>query len=120
MHVAILDGLSADSGLGMVLHAQHVIATENTKIVFRETQIGMFPQVGLIKSLANLKNGGPALGLYLTMTGRILDGKEAVMFGVATNYLKSKRLVDLHENFETLALRHTQDEMLSTIVTFLE
>jgi hypothetical protein len=36
----------------------------------------LFPSLGLCRDLSNLLNLGSALGIYLTMTGRILEGRE--------------------------------------------
>lgn len=45
----------------------------------------MIPATGVIYALRNLRGKGPAIGLYLTLTGATLTGAEAVMFGVATH-----------------------------------
>ena len=40
--------------------------------------------------------------MYLTMTGRILEGRDVLLFGIATNFIEESRIVDLNYAFETL------------------
>ena len=77
MQISIVNGVLADAGIGVVINGKVRISTENTKVLFRETQIGLFPALGMSFSLLNLKDMGPAIGLYLVMTGIVLDGKKA-------------------------------------------
>ncbi len=74
--ISLINGTVADAGLAIILNSLHIIATKKTKVVFRETTIGLFPSLGLCRDLSNLLNLGSALGIYLTMTGRILEGRE--------------------------------------------
>ena len=76
------------------------------------------PSVGLCFGLANLKNMGPSIGLYLVMTGRVLRGKETVQFGICTNFIEEDRLEDLWNVFKTLIFFTTTDDMVSTSVAF--
>ena len=100
--ISIINGTVSDAGLAIILNSLHIVATKNTKVVFRETKIGLFPSLGLCRDLSNLLNVGPALGMYLTMTGRILEGRDVLLFGIATNFIEESRIVDLNYAFETL------------------
>lgn len=61
---------------------------------------------------------GPAIGLYLVMTGRILNGKEAKDFGVATNYMEEKNFVDLKYALNTVLFPNSQQSQIKTIVDY--
>lgn len=58
-------------GVGISIHGQYRIATENTVFAMPETAIGFFPDVGGSFFLPRLEG---ALGMYLGLTGARLKG----------------------------------------------
>jgi len=67
-----------------------------------EVGIGLFPDVGASYFLSRMPW---PLGLYLGLSTARLDGSDAVTFGVATHFIKSKKLPLLEEE-----LRKSQGE----------
>ncbi|TPX45695.1 hypothetical protein SeMB42_g03904 [Synchytrium endobioticum] len=85
----VMDGLAADTGLGICVHAPIRIATEHTSICIPRS--GLHPAAGLAWFLA--KNiDGPAVGAYLALVGAHLHGMEAVLSGFATHFVPADRL----------------------------
>jgi len=89
MAIAFCDGEVANAGVGLVCQATHRLTTENTVICFRETEQGLFPAASAIYAMKDLKGRGPAIGLYLCLTGATLDGIDAVRFGIGTHLMKA-------------------------------
>jgi enoyl-CoA hydratase/carnithine racemase len=92
--VSIVDGIVMGGGVGLSVHGQYRIATENTLFAMPETGIGFFPDVGGSYFLPRLP-GGLAMGNYLGLTGARLSGRDAVTAGVATHFVPVDRLETL-------------------------
>ena len=69
--------LLVGGGMGLSAHAPIRIATENTSIWIPEGRIGLYPDAGVTWFLAR-NIDGPAVGRYLALTGKKLNGMEAV------------------------------------------
>jgi len=88
-HISFLDGVTMGGGVGLSVHGQFRIATENTLFAMPETGIGFFPDVGGSYFLPRLPG---SLGTYLALTGYRLKGEDVVTAGVATHYVPSHLL----------------------------
>ncbi len=86
--VAFQDGVTMGGGVGISVHGSHRVATENTVFAMPETGIGLFPDVGGGWFLPRLPHG-PALGMWLALTGERLKGADCVAAGIATEFMKS-------------------------------
>ena len=63
----MVHGICMGGGVGLAMHGDLVIASENVTFAMPETAIGLFPDVGAGKILSNLEGD---LGLYLALTGK--------------------------------------------------
>ncbi|KAI9594447.1 ClpP/crotonase-like domain-containing protein [Syncephalis fuscata] len=91
-YVAIIDGYTMGSGIGLSVHAPFRISTENT--------IGYFPDVGSGFFLPRMDG---EIGIYLGLTGARLTGEDALHAGFATHHVQSKQLPELENALISLA-----------------
>ena len=98
-YIAILDGVTMGGGVGISVHGDVRIATENTTFAMPETGIGLFPDVGGSWFLPRLDG---RLGTWLALTGRRLKGRDVFAAGVATHFILSENLPDLIAALEAL------------------
>lgn len=90
--VAFMDGIVMGGGMGIAQGARHRVVTERTRMAMPETGIGLFPDVGGGFFLSRCAGH---VGEYLALTGRLLDGAQAVAVGLADHWLASDRLAGL-------------------------
>lgn len=84
--VSLIDGLCMGSGAGLSCYNTHRVAGENYKFAMPETAIGLFPDVGVSHVLSRLPW---PLGLYLGLTGQIVQRADAHWLGLATHCVPS-------------------------------
>lgn len=94
-YIAFMDGVCMGGGMGISQGASLRIATERSKIAMPETGIGLFPDVGGGYFLSRCAG---RLGEYLALTGRILNGAEALSVGLADALMDSGRLTGLWDS----------------------
>jgi enoyl-CoA hydratase len=88
-YVALIDGICMGGGIGVSVHGTARVATEAALFAMPETAIGFFPDIGASYFLPRLPG---ALGLYLGLTGRRVQGGDAVHAGLATHFVPKARL----------------------------
>ncbi|PPC86726.1 MAG: enoyl-CoA hydratase [Hyphomicrobium sp.] len=104
--VSFINGICMGSGAGLSCYNTHRIAGENYKFAMPETAIGLFPDVGVAHVLAKLPW---PIGLYLGLTGRIIERADAFWLGLATHCING----DAYEGIlEKLADAQPVDPML--------
>jgi enoyl-CoA hydratase/carnithine racemase len=91
-YIAVMQGVVMGGGMGIAATAQLRIVTDNSKLAMPETKIGLFPDVGGTHFLAQLRG---AFGVYLGMTGAVLDAASAQFVGLADAYCPAHALDDL-------------------------
>jgi 3-hydroxyisobutyryl-CoA hydrolase len=96
----IVDGIMMGGGVGISVHSNYTIATENTIFAMPETAIGFFPDVGGSFFLSRLAG---SLGMYLGLTGHRLKGADVLHAGIASHYIKSHAILALQDKL-TVAL----------------
>lgn len=99
--VALMDGIVMGGGMGLAQGARHRVVTERTKMAMPETGIGLFPDVGGGFFLSRCSGH---VGEYLGLTGRMLDGAQAVAVGLADHRVSSERLAPLWESLSSGAM----------------
>lgn len=78
--VASLDGLTAGAGWAIGANSEYSYATPRTAIVFPETGQGLVPTGGSTYHLSRLGGGR---GLWLALTGAVVEGEDAYWVGAA-------------------------------------
>ena len=104
--VSLIDGLCMGSGAGLSCYNTHRVAGEGYKFAMPETAIGLFPDVGVGYVLARMPW---PIGLYLGLTGRIVERADAHWLGLATHCISAKHFETIVEH---LANADTVDPML--------
>lgn len=99
--VALMDGIVMGGGMGIAQGARHRVVTERTKMAMPETGIGLFPDVGGGYFLSRCTG---YTGEYLALTGRMLDGAQAVAVGLADHRVGSDTLAGLWERLASGAI----------------
>jgi len=112
-YVALLDGFTMGGGAGVSIHGSHRVVTERTVFAMPETAIGLFPDVGATFFLPRLPG---AMGMYLGLTGRRLNGADCVALDLAQALVPHIRLPDLTEALESTGGR--AENVTDTIVGF--
>ena len=85
-YVSLIDGFCMGGGMGLSMHGQYRVVTENAVMAMPETAIGFFPDVGATHVLARLPD---RIGLYLGLTGTRVSAADALYCGLATHFLPS-------------------------------
>ena len=95
-YLSIWDGIVMGGGAGLSIYGNARIATENAKFAMPETAIGFFPDVGGSYFLSRIPNN---LGLYLGLTGDVIEAKEMLFLGIATHFHYSKNIENVEQNY---------------------
>jgi enoyl-CoA hydratase/carnithine racemase len=92
--VALIDGVCMGGGIGVSVHGDLRVTTEDGLFAMPETAIALFPDVGATFMLPRLPG---ALGMYLGLTGARLKGADAVHAGIATHFVPKARMAGLKD-----------------------
>jgi len=90
--VAFMDGVVMGGGMGLCQGTALRIVTEKTRMAMPETKIGLFPDVG---GGYFLKACPGSSGVYLALTGEVIDAQQAMAWGLADARASSQELVAL-------------------------
>eukprot|EP01118_Nematostelium_gracile_P017375 TRINITY_DN73_c0_g1_i1.p1 TRINITY_DN73_c0_g1~~TRINITY_DN73_c0_g1_i1.p1 ORF type:complete len:352 (+),score=101.63 TRINITY_DN73_c0_g1_i1:127-1056(+) len=96
--VAILNGITMGGGVGLSVHGEYRVATDNSVFAMPETAIGFFPDVGATIFLPKLPN---SIGYYLALTGERLKGGDLVSTGIATHFVDSDKIEELESQLSS-------------------
>jgi enoyl-CoA hydratase/carnithine racemase len=94
-YIAFMDGICMGGGMGISQGASLRVVTERSKLAMPETNIGLFPDVGGGYFLSRCTGH---LGEYLGLTGRMLQGREALAAGLADGHIEAQRLPKLWDS----------------------
>lgn len=103
--ISVMDGITMGGGVGVSVHGQFRIATENTVFAMPECGIGFFPDVGCTHLLPSLP-----LGKYLGFTGERLKGREVVDAGIATHFVHSNMIDSLKKEVSEAVSHHVRQD----------
>ena len=95
-YLSIWNGIVMGGGVGLSIYGNARIATENSKFAMPETAIGFFPDVGASYFLSKIKNN---IGLYLGLTGNIINAEEMFFLGLATHFCQSMNIKEFENNY---------------------
>ncbi|MFC4313223.1 enoyl-CoA hydratase/isomerase family protein [Steroidobacter flavus] len=79
-------GIVLGGGLGLMAGASHRVVTETSRIAMPEVTIGLFPDVGASWFLRRMPI---RLGLFMALTGVQINGRDAVVGGLADYFLRA-------------------------------
>ena len=88
-YLSIWNGIVMGGGVGLSVYGSARIASEKSRFAMPETGIGFFPDVGGSYFLSRISQG---VGLYLGLTGQIINAKEMITFGLATHFQHSENI----------------------------
>lgn len=91
-YISFLDGMTMGGGAGVSLHGSHRVATENFSFAMPETKIGFFPDVG---GASFLNQCPEKFGMYLGLTGSVINAAEALALKLVDQVVSSKHLSTL-------------------------
>ena len=97
--LAWIDGIVMGGGMGISQGAVFRIVGGRTKMAMPETAIGLFPDVGGSYFLSRCPG---ALGLYLGLTGQIINAADALYTGLATHYIASESAFEFDYALDSL------------------
>jgi enoyl-CoA hydratase/carnithine racemase len=91
-YVAFMDGIVMGGGVGLSAHSSHRVVTERTKLAMPEVGLGFFPDVG---GTFLLSRSPGEIGTYFGLTGRTMNGADAIHARFADAVVPSAKLPDL-------------------------
>ena len=95
-YLSIWNGIVMGGGVGLSVYGSARIASEKSRFAMPETGIGFFPDVGGSYFLSRISEG---IGLYLGLTGKVINAKELVTFGLATHFQYSENIEKTKSRF---------------------
>ena len=79
-YTARMQGIVMGGGMGISVHGSRRVVTDTTQMAMPETNIGLWPDVGMTYRLSRVPGG---LGTYMALTGSSITGDQAVQAGLA-------------------------------------
>ncbi|MBA4034848.1 MAG: 3-hydroxyisobutyryl-CoA hydrolase [Bradyrhizobium sp.] len=114
-YVAFMDGIVMGGGVGLSAHSSHRVVTEKTKLAMPEVGLGFFPDVG---GTWLLSHSPGEIGTYFGLTGRTMNGPDAIHAGFADAVVPSAKLADLREALTKVRAGITSAEVKALIAGF--
>jgi enoyl-CoA hydratase len=115
-YIALLDGITMGGGVGISVHGDFRVATENTLFAMPETGIGFFPDVGGTYFLPRLPG---KIGMYLALTGARLKAADMIFAGLATHYVPSARLPEVQQALAAMPVGHGKSDAVAAVNAIL-
>ena len=94
-YLSIWNGIVMGGGVGLSIFGNYRVATEKTKFAMPESGIGFFPDVGTSYILSRIPY---SLGLFIGLTGYVVNYYESYKIGLANFFIKEKNIAKI-ENF---------------------
>lgn len=93
-YISFLNGVTMGGGLGLCMHGSRIIASEGLMLAMPETGIGFFPDVGAGYFFQRCPHN---LGMYLGLTGHIMNIAEAIYANLVQTYIPGKHVPSVFE-----------------------
>lgn len=97
-YISLLNNISMGGGLGISINGSIVVAASNLKLAMPETGIGLYPDTGATYFLSQIPNN---LGMYLGLTGRIIDIADAMYCGLVDYHIPEEKFGSLLDDLCT-------------------
>ena len=107
-YIAFMDGVCMGGGMGISQGGQCRIVTERSKVAMPETHIGLFPDVGGGYFLGRTPG---RVGEYLGLTGQVINGPQALLWGLADVWAPADSQPRAWEALQRIQALHSQDFM---------
>ena len=107
--ISLIHGICMGGGVGLAMHKNIVVVSENVTFAMPETAIGLFPDVGAGKILTELEGN---IGAYLALTGKRVKTPDLLTLGLATKCVKREMFADLEKE---LSLTRDKKDILKVI-----
>lgn len=91
-YVAVMHGIVLGGGIGLSAHGDHRIVTESSKLGMPETGIGFVPDVGGTWLLSHAPG---ELGTHIALTAGSVGPADAILTGLADDFIPADRLGEL-------------------------
>jgi enoyl-CoA hydratase len=85
--IPLMNGMVMGGGVGITMFGTHRVAGEGYRFAMPETQIGLFPDIGICHVFSRLERH---MGLYLGLTGRTIGRADAYALGLATHCIAAR------------------------------
>ena len=85
--VTLINGIVMGGGLGISIHASHVVASEHLRLAMPECLLGFFPDIGAGYFLTRMRDHA---GLYLGLSAESIGPDCALRWGLATHAVSSE------------------------------
>jgi len=107
--ISLIHGICMGGGVGLAMHKNIVVVSENVTFAMPETAIGLFPDVGAGKILTELEGN---IGIYLALTGKRVKTPDLLSLGLANMCVKREKFNDLEKE---LYLAKNSNDILKII-----
>ncbi|XOZ32844.1 enoyl-CoA hydratase/isomerase family protein [Halomonadaceae bacterium KBTZ08] len=79
------NGIVMGGGIGLMMGASHRVVTEQSKLGMPEVNIGLYPDIGAGWFLSRMPGH---TGLFLGLTGAVINGPDALFTGMADRFIR--------------------------------
>jgi enoyl-CoA hydratase/carnithine racemase len=117
-YVAVMDGVVMGGGMGIAQAGQSTrmrIVTERTRMAMPEVHIGLFPDVGGSYFLSRVPGH---IGVYLGVTGQTIGAADAMIAGLADEFVPASQLPALYAVLDTTASIEIHDAIRTFAAPF--
>jgi enoyl-CoA hydratase/carnithine racemase len=114
--LALMNGFVLGGGMGLVQGASQRVISERSRMGMPEVGIGYFPDVGGSHFLPRLPGN---LGIYLGVTGTIINAADALYVGLADHCVTHERFADLQQRLDQQDWRQPAAEAIESLLDAL-
>ncbi|MCG9595713.1 enoyl-CoA hydratase/isomerase family protein [Vibrio sp. Isolate25] len=100
------EGIIMGGGMGLYMGSSHKVVTPSTRLAMPEVSIGLYPDVGATWFLNRLE---PGVGLFLGLTGVMINGSDALDVNLADHMVLSEEKELLVEHLLSLLWDEQED-----------
>jgi enoyl-CoA hydratase/carnithine racemase len=91
------EGIVMGGGMGLYMGASHKVVTPKSRLAMPEVSIGLYPDVGATWFLNKID---PAVGLFLGLTGTMINASDAIDIGFADHILLGESYMEFIQQLQ--------------------
>ncbi len=111
--IAVINGFALGGGLELAMACHLRIASENAKMGFPETSLGLIPGYGGTQRLPQLIGKGRAMEMILS--AKMISAEQAFQYGLVNHITSQEELVDLAEKIACQLLQNSLQAIAKAI-----